>query len=69
MVDVQISSVNCINIYCFGKVKIPNLFRNFPNIEVLNIYPYPDLAGNILPKIDPEIFNFLKGVNHNLLIE
>jgi hypothetical protein len=61
---VCIESLRHLKIFCFGKVKLPNLFYIFPNLRSLEIYG--DISGLTHLEVDDKAIKKLDQIKHKL---
>lgn len=62
--DIFIESLKHLKIFCFGQVRLPNIFINFPNLKSLEIYG--DISGLTHLEIDDKAMENLNQIKHNL---
>ena len=62
--DVCIESVRHLKVFCFGQVRLPNIFFSFPNLRSLEIYG--DISGLTHLEIDNSAMESLNQIKHKL---
>ena len=62
--NFQLDSLSSLKIFCYGSVRIPNIFKNFPNLRFLDIYG--DISGLTQLEVTDFSQKKLNRINSNL---
>ena len=62
--NFQLKSLSSLKIFCYGSVRIPNIFENFPNLRFLDIYG--DISGLTLLEVTDSSQEKLRKIRSNL---